>query len=157
MNYCPKCGMELSEGTLFCPKCGNYIGTNVVQTPTNNDLSNTANDYPKKKTSGASKASLVLGILAIIFALISVVCALGLSSYYSQSINNIYSRYTTNISAMKMGAYIMFLPLPSILSIIGFFLGIGSSTKDGCKIAGLILNLLSIILCVIVGILIYNI
>ena len=51
MKYCPKCGMELSDGTLFCPKCGNSISTNVVQTPTNNDLNNTANDYPKKKNS----------------------------------------------------------------------------------------------------------
>lgn len=153
MKYCPKCGYELMEGSSFCAKCGYSVEINQGYS-----IKKTQNiENNEKKSSGASKASLILGIIAIVFSLISVFIAIGISGYYIQSVHSNSLNYHQELTYFKIGAYVLLLPIPGILSIIGFFVGLGSRTKDGLKIAGMILNLISILLCIATAFIIYNI
>ncbi|MDO5330831.1 MAG: zinc-ribbon domain-containing protein [Bacillota bacterium] len=56
MPYCPKCGKEYEEGTVFCPSCGNKVGGY------SNDQFTASSDYPT-----STSAPKVLGILSIVF------------------------------------------------------------------------------------------
>ena len=160
MKYCPKCGYELMEGSSFCAKCGYSVevNPNVNSFDNNNYIQNVQKvENSVKKSSGTSKASLTLVIIAIVFSIISVFIAIGISGYYIQSVHSNSLNYHQELTYFKIGAYVLLLPIPGILSIIGFFVGLGSRTKDGLKIAGMILNLISILLCIATAFIIYNI
>jgi len=74
MNYCKYCGKELKEQSKFCPYCGmsfespQQIQQHQYATPT----------YYPIKHSGFAIASLVLGIIAVIFTGIIILWYVGI-------------------------------------------------------------------------------
>ena len=124
METCSKCGKKLKKGELFCGECGTKVKKGTKKETPKKDAK-AKKETPKKevKTNKDNKegllvASLVIGIIAIIFA-----------------------------------AVLNILIVP--LAVLGLIFGIvGKSSKgNGKKIAGIILNSLSIF----IGILVFSI
>ncbi len=66
--YCANCGKELSEKEQFCPSCGEKVNKDVISAfdyPSNNEKK------PEKVKSRYYVATLVLGILSVIFSLLN--------------------------------------------------------------------------------------
>lgn len=104
MKYCSRCGTENDVNAGFCKSCGNSLNTEL----------NVQNNVQKKE--GLGVASLVIGIISLVFSFIF----------------NIFT-----------------IPL----AIIGLILGIVNKATKGKKFAGIILNIISIIVSTIVFIL----
>jgi type II secretory pathway pseudopilin PulG len=69
MNYCPNCGTRIPEGAKFCPNCQQSLmqiqRPEALQTPPPIPAS-------MSKTSGMAIASLILGILGLLFFLLGI-------------------------------------------------------------------------------------
>ncbi len=143
--YCSNCGEKVLEGASFCANCGNALS----KEGSSNNLANNTVVVQSLPGSGVATASMVLGILAIIAGVITFVIAMGMSTYidYSHSVHEIISNaYHSELVV----AAITVIFLPAILSIIGICLAIGSrgKLKNGANTAGIVLNLITIFLCV---------
>ncbi len=103
--FCQNCGSILKDGANFCGHCGKEIIRN-------NYVSNVSNVQISNPTDGKATASLIIGILSVIFSFIFNILA---------------------------------LPLP----IIGLILGINSKGKGGSKTAGIVLNLISFVIIIV--------
>lgn len=130
-KFCTNCGAELHENADFCVKCGVAVRkTNTIQ--------NTAS--PKQEGKGCGVASLVLGISSLLqgmFSLFIFMCLLieGEFFYFEE----------------KLIFGFFFLFTPTVLSIIGLPLGISSrnKNKNGINLTGIILNLITLSICVL--------
>ena len=69
-NICGKCGNELQDGQEFCPKCGQRAGLEVA--PEVNSAINQFNANVQKGTKKTVKLPIILGIAAVIVALVLV-------------------------------------------------------------------------------------
>ena len=133
-KFCTNCGNELNENAVFCVKCG--IATNNITTPV---------VKPKTPGKGLGVASMVLGIIATwnsICSLFIFICLLASGEYFL-----VYE---------KMLFGFIFLMVPITLLIIGGSLGIASMSKvkSGINLTGVILNVVSLVLCLLsIGIL----
>lgn len=145
-KYCSNCGNELKENADVCLGCGRLINkeNNIQQY-------NNYNYYkPKVPGKGMSIAGMVLGIVAVVWAFMSLLsienAEYSLSYYYNVS----------EIIGFIIG-YTLFSLSPSIvglcLSINGY-----KKNKNALNIAGLILNIitLAIVIIEIVYILTFN-
>ena len=63
MEICSKCGKKLKKGELFCSECGTKVKNSDINTKKVNN-----NKSTKKNKEGLLTASLVIGIIAIIFS-----------------------------------------------------------------------------------------
>ncbi len=147
--YCSNCGAKINENAVVCVKCGAAVeGKKVVQPQVSNSVN------APKNSSGAATASLVLGIIGLVIGVIMFFLSMCFYAYaletYRDSIYSYFSSYDATESIITV---IVLMFLPALLSIIGLFLGIFSSTKGktnkGAKIAGLVLNIITIVLCII--------
>ena len=143
--YCSNCGEKVQDGASFCANCGNAL-KGEKQNLTNNSSNVTIQSVPG---SGTAIASMVLGIIAIIAGVITFFIAMGMSTYMdlSHSVHEIISN-TYHSELMITAISVIFLP--AVLSIIGICLAIGSrgKIKNGANTAGIVLNLITIFLCV---------
>ncbi len=126
-KFCSNCGKELDESAIVCVKCG--TATDKLQ-----------QKKSKQPGKGLSIASMVLGIIAIFygfFMTVGTIAICGTGEFY----------YFPELMAATM-SLIFF---PSILSVIGLSLGIASTSKvkNGFNISGIILNSITILLCVL--------
>lgn len=131
-KFCIDCGNELTENAQFCIKCGAAV---------NGTISNNVTPVvkPKQIGKGTGIASMVLGIIAAFDSFCSLfifVCLLASGEYF--------------IGIEKLAFGFVFLTIPIILLITGGSLGIASRSKlkNGINLTGLILNLVSLILCI---------
>ena len=134
MKYCSNCGAEVNENAAVCLKCG-YALKKQENTPV--------------QPAPSGKAGMVLGIIAIVFAAIGFFLTICVQSYLTSTYQGRIQRLATNFDSTKIGLMILFLTVPGILSIIGFILGLTSKGKNGSKTAGIVLNAISLILCII--------
>ena len=141
MKYCSNCGAEVNENAAVCVKCGYALKSNYV--------TQSSNAQPQ-----SSKTSMVLGILAVVFGAIAFLLVLAVQSYLTSTYDGRIQRLATNFESTRLGLMILFIPVPGILSIIGFILGLTNKVKSGAKTAGIVLNAISLILCVIMFIII---
>ncbi|MBR6689977.1 MAG: zinc-ribbon domain-containing protein [Bacilli bacterium] len=128
-KFCTNCGNELNENAVFCVKCG-VATNNVVQTTTK----------PKQPGKGTGIASMVLGIIATwnsMCTLFIAVCLLAAGEYF--------------LLSEKIALGFIFLMGPITLLIVGGSLGIASrcKIKNGVNLTGLILNTVSLVLCLL--------
>ena len=68
MKYCSNCGSEVNENAAVCVKCGFALKTNEVLSTSNAQQQ-------------SSNASMVLGILAVIFGAIAFILTIAVQSY----------------------------------------------------------------------------
>ena len=136
MKYCSNCGAEVNENAAVCVKCGCALKSNDA-------LAN----QPTREQS--SKASMVLGIIAIIFGAIAFFIVLAIQSYLTSTYQGRIQRLASDFESARLGLMILFIPVPGILSVIGSILGLTNKVKDGAKTAGIVLNAITLILCVL--------
>ena len=136
MKYCSNCGAEVNENAAVCVKCGYALKPN---------------DMPSEQQTRAqsSKASMVLGIIAIIFGAIAFLLVIAVQSYLTSSYEGRIQRLASDFESTRLGLMILFLPVPGILSVIGFILGLTNKVKSGSKTAGIVLNAITLVLCVL--------
>ena len=142
--YCSNCGTKVEENARFCANCGNALNGKEESITNNNSV--VVQSVPG---SGAATASMVLGILAIIAGIIAFFIAVSISTYVNVShLVHEYISYTYNDELMVMAIMVIFVP--AVLSIIGFCLAISSrgKIKNGSNTAGLVLNIITILLCI---------
>ena len=139
MKYCSNCGEQIDEKAVVCVKCGvpvSGVSTETDTTPV------------KTNKSGAATASMVLGILGLIAAVISLIITIGIVAFSSSIFYDGYGSYATELTITKIIVSCVLVVIPGILSLIGLPLGIFCRRGSGSKIAGIILNAISILICV---------
>ena len=142
MKYCSNCGAQIDEKAVICVKCGVPVASaGTIQQQTNVPSGNSGH--------GASTASLVLGILGVISAVITLLIAIGIVSYNSSSYYGVYSSYSSEYDLEKLITALFLVAVPGILSLIGLPLGVFCKRGSGAKIAGIVLNIIAISICVI--------
>lgn len=149
MKYCSNCGEQVDEKAVICVKCG---------VPINNGMQQPMYNQPSvpKQSHGAATASLVLGILGVIAAVITLIIAICIYAYYSSvDVYDIYSSYNAFETSTKIGVCIFLSVIPGILSLIGLPLGC-FCRKGGPKIAGIVLNTITLAICIIQVVLVMN-
>lgn len=151
MKYCSNCGEQIDEKAVICVKCGVPVSNNSV---TQNSYNQVSNNVPKQGH-GAATASLVLGILGLIAAVITLIIAICVYVYYSNLSYDVYYVVSAFDSSAKIGVCILLSVLPGILSLIGLPLGCFCK-KGGPKVAGIVLNTIALAICVIQVVLIMN-
>ena len=136
MKYCSNCGAEVNENAAVCVKCGFALKSNEVTTASN-------------VQSQSSKASMVLGILAVVFGAIAFLLVIAVQSYLTTTYDGRIQRLATNFESTRLGLMILFVTVPGILAVIGFILGLTNKVKGGAKTAGIVLNAIALVLCII--------
>ena len=128
-KFCTNCGNELNENASFCVKCG--VSTNNITTPINK---------PKTPGKGLGITSMILGIIACFESICSLfifVCLLIAGEYF--------------LPYEKLAFGFLFLMVPVTLLIVGGSLGLASMSKakSGMNLTGVILNAVSLVLCIL--------
>ncbi len=125
--YCSNCGKEVDKNAVVCIHCGCALNNNM---------------QTKKKGHGKGIASMVLGIIAIVFAL----AAFG---NVSDDSLRIALRFTS--SSYQFGYAIGTVLIQAVLAIVGVCLAIADrkTEKNGYNTAGLWLAIITFIMIVI--------
>lgn len=121
--YCPNCGKEVNEKAVVCVGCG---------VPLNNNYNNLQiNDKPKK---GKGIASMVLGIIAVLYCL----CAFAAFDDLD------YTLYPYSGSE-QFGFAIGFILIQTILATVGLCLAVSErkKIKNGFNTSGFWLSIVS--------------
>lgn len=66
MKKCTNCGADVEDGVKFCPNCGARLESTGYQADSTPTLNSSYVSYPKHHT-GSDIASMVLGILSLVF------------------------------------------------------------------------------------------
>ena len=98
MKYCSNCGSEIDEKAVICVKCGVPVNGSNIQQSYNQPISS-----EPRQGHGAATASLVLGILGLIAAVITLIISIGLAVYYADSWSaKLYSYVSDNYTTEKI-------------------------------------------------------
>lgn len=118
--YCSNCGTK-NEGNKFCVKCGNKL--NVVSSNNTND-----NVSVKKETSGLKTASIILGILGIVGALVVIFAPVSLIlTIIGLILGIVATKKVKNVSGIVLNSVGLFL---SIIMLGLFILVIMFATEE---------------------------
>ena len=141
MKFCSNCGGQIDEKAVICVKCGVPVA--------GKSINQTQNTQIEKASNGVATASMVLGILALIASVITIIITIGVVSYTTSSFKvRVYSTFSSSYDAEKIALAFGLTAIPGILALIGLPLGI-FCRRGGAKIAGIVLNLIAIVICVI--------
>lgn len=130
--FCKNCGVQIDDNVNFCSSCGQSL---VEPNNTNNS----------KKGKGKAISSMVLGIVAIVWAFFALLALGSIPSLVEQLI----LEYPENILPALIGAFIGFNILSLPTAIPGLALGISSKYKGGMKTSGIVLCSLSLVIALI--------
>ena len=139
--YCSNCGKKLDEGAVFCSGCGSKIGEIQV--------ANASSEVVLGK--GKSIASLVLGIVGVLLGLLYLAASLSIDDTY---LVDIYESY-----AFRFGYAIGSVLLPIICAIVGLCLALSArgKKKTGLNTAGLVLSIITFVLCAIIAVIVLTV
>lgn len=114
--YCPNCGKEVNEKAVVCVKCGVALNNNYANMQINNK--------PKR---GKGIASMVLGIIAVIYCLNAF-------SVFDELGNELYKYSSTEQFGFALG----FVLIQSALAIVGICLSVSErkNFKNGFNTSG---------------------
>lgn len=131
-KYCSNCGAELKEGADVCLKCGKLLinldnGDEIVKV--------------KVKAPGISIASMILGIVACLIAVLMFFNAGSL-------IGELYYQSIVYKLSLAVG-YTLFVWVPGV---VGIFLSISGQkkAKTGIGLAGLLTSIISVALALLI-------
>lgn len=143
-KFCQNCGTELSENSGICPQCG-ALTNQPVQQPV--EQTYPTNNFVKEPGKGVSIAGMVLGIIAAIWACLSLLSSSSIRSALSELEYGPELTYGAVVTAFAIG-YTLFSFIPSLiglpLSISGFI-----KHKSGKNIAGLALNVFALVVSIV--------
>lgn len=150
-KFCANCGSEVNENAAFCLNCGaalnnsNDIPNNYVSNQ--NTQPNYTYSKPKVPGKGLSIAGMVLGIIALVAVLLSLLSVGDIEITLKSSL-----QYYTSTSSFVIGfaiGYTLFSLIPSIVGVI--LSGVGfKKSKNGLNITGLILNGIALVIALII-------
>lgn len=132
MKYCSNCGSEINENAVVCLSCGAAVNRDI-------------NSHSNYRGEQGSRVSMILGIIAVVFASISLF--ISFCVFMSYQIEGPVS--SQELMSLKYCMYILTIPVPSILSVIGLILGLYDRAKTGYKVAGISLNIASLVILII--------
>ena len=137
--YCSNCGKKLEKDALFCSGCGKSVSG--IQTV----------EEVKNQGNGRSIASLVLGIIGVLLGLLYLVATLNIER---SVIVQIYES-----TAFRIGYAIGSILLPIICAIVGICLSASArnQNKNGLNTAGLVLSIISFVLCGVITIIVFTV
>ena len=149
MKFCPNCGQPIEEGTSFCRNCGYNLGATPAPTPVN-QVNYAQPVYaqpayePAKKGKGLAVASLVLGIISVIWSLLT------LASFSAVEDELIQVLETTELSAIaaKISYGIGFVLIITVTGVLALIFGL-KRKNFGLGKAGIILAAISLLVAVI--------
>lgn len=145
MNFCSNCGEKADDNATFCGKCGAVINNVPMAAPRGGDV---VYYSQTQQSNGGGVASMILGIFALVVGFITFFIAIGVAVAISDSYRYCYYSCDHVGESMIAAIFVVFLPL--LLSIIGFCLSFtGRDHRTGYNTAGLVLNLIALIGCVI--------
>ncbi len=132
-KFCSNCGNEIKENADFCLKCGKFVGNTLKE----KQITKPQVIIKKEKGNGKSIASMVLGIIAIVFVLLELL------SLETAKYEIILYSYISSVAGYIIGYTILSLPE----SIIGLILGISgrNEKQNSFNISGIILNSIVIV------------
>lgn len=142
MKKCIKCGFEVEDDSLFCHNCGYRMEE------FNNNNVNTNIKTSNSKTSGLSIAGFVISMICTLFgASIFLQLSTGVDKLNQMLLD--YSTEGEQIGVV-VGFIIGFTAFNFVPGIVGTILsGIGmTKKKDAISIIGLILNIMSVLVCI---------
>ena len=137
MKFCSNCGQENEKGLNFCANCGANL-TGVVKS--------------KKKGNGKAVASMVLGIIAVVWAFMSL---LSFGNIEPNLLNLLDETELTEVAA-KISFAIGFNILSLPCGIIGLILGCRAK-KNGKAVAGIITSSIALLIAIIACIIIFTV
>lgn len=145
--FCKNCGKELEKGSEFCSKCGTQVNglkeqdINYQSYPPQYYQQYNQYNAVKVPGNGLSIAGMVLGIIALAYALITLMAVCD----YDYLAISIYA--ARNVSAYALGVVL----IQSILALTGLPLSISGmlKRKSAKNITGIILNTITIIMSII--------
>ena len=141
--FCNNCGNQLTPNDGFCPKCGKPNGGVPTQTVQPNQYQQPYPQYGVQKApgSGASTAGMVLGIIAIVYSLITILAVMS-DDFKVEAL-----KYSSNIGAFAFGIIL----IQTVLAVTGLPLSISGMTKhkNGKNLTGVILNSITILVSII--------
>ena len=133
-KFCSSCGKEVNENAVVCVNCGVSINSSPIK--------------QKQPGRGLSIAGMVLGIIATFYGFFSILISL----IFLATGEYFYIEEKIIIS-------LVFNFFPFLLSIIGISLSLASifKIKNGMNITGIILNTITILVCILSTIIMMNI
>ena len=141
--FCKKCGKKVDEADTFCPRCG--TPTNDTVAPVQGPPMYYQNQYggyaaPKVPGNGASIAGMVLGIIGLVYALITMMALM------SPDFEVEILEYRGRVIPFAVGVIL----IQTTLSCTGLPLSISGMRKrtNGKNVSGLILNSITIVLSI---------
>ena len=143
MKYCTSCGTPNEGNTNFCSNCGQSLVQNANVAPVNMAQVNGQVYYGNSKN-GKSTASMVLGIIALVYSII----ILPILPQMDEVLVEAMSDGDVTADSIRAAAIIMFCTVNFICGILGLIFGLVAK-KNGKAIAGIITSSLSIIMAVI--------
>lgn len=153
--YCSNCGTKVDKEDNVCRNCGKKLkkikSEEVVAKEPEVVVGELLTPNYEEESNGVAVSSLVLGIVSIVLGIISFVISMIL---YNNIINYNYVSENVYMGSVVVSALVNLLP--AVLSFTGLLLGLFCHfrTHKGYKIAGIILNLICLALCVVPTILI---
>lgn len=133
MKYCENCGKELTEGADVCLGCGKTI-------------------KKAKKGNGKAVASMVLGIIAVCWAVLSLFSIGNIEPKLSELL--LETELSEAAAKFSFGIGYNLLSLPC--GIIGLILGLRAK-KNGKAIAGIITSSIALLVAFIAYIVIFTV
>ena len=145
-KFCSNCGSEINENADICLNCGVMVNKNNNSNNNNSNsvLSNTNYNKQKVPGKGLSIAGMVLGIIAAVWALISLISIGNIESELTYGFYYVDSSY---IIGFAIG-YTLFSLVPSIIGLILSAFGF-RKLKSGINITGLILSIIAFVIAII--------
>ena len=139
MNYCTNCGTANEGNKNFCSNCGQSLTTDANMSQVSGQV------VVGKQKNGKATASLVLGIIAAVWAAMSL---LSFGEIENALIEAMAENSTDNVFAAKMGFFIGFNIVSLPCGIVGLVLGL-KAKKNGKAIAGIVTSLAALAIAVI--------
>ena len=133
--FCKNCGMKIDDNVNFCSSCGQSLV----------EPSNTKTCNDSKKGKGKAISSMVLGIVAIIWAFFALLAL----STIPFLVKELVLENPENIWPAMVGGFIGFNIISLPTAIPGLALGISSKYKGGMKTSGIVLCSLSLLIALI--------
>ncbi len=147
--FCKKCGNEIDNTAEFCPKCGTPVNGSIPPAqpvmPVMYQQPYVVYQTPKAPGSGLSTAGMVLGIIAIVYAFLTII---GVTEYNLRIIY--YGR-----AAFAFGAVL----IQSVLALVGLPLSVSGNIKhkNPKAITGIILCTITLAISLIIFIYIVSV
>ena len=139
MNYCTNCGTANEGNKNFCSNCGQSLTANTNMSQVSGQV------VVGKQKNGKATASLVLGIIAVVWAAMSM---LSFGQIEEALVEAMAESTTDNVFAAKMGFFIGYNIVSLPCGIIGLILGLRAK-KNGKALAGIVTSLAALAIATI--------